>query len=389
MTGAYAYTPEIWPPLAAAIFLAALGLYSWRRRDVPAARWLAICALITILWLLGIALEAAAVAPATRILWRKFTAACQVPAMTAVTCFVLEYSYPGRWLTRRNLTLLWLIPLLPMLLVAVSGGQLVYRILEVGPAGNVVLRLTTLGLVVVTYGIGLVLINVTALLWLFIRSPQHRWPAALMIFSQIVARGLYVANVANPSGRFPVDPVVAGIVLGWIIYAIALFGFRIFDPSPAARRQLCSRCAGRRGVRRRLAGAEPEPGRGGHFRCQHRRCSRQTWQQLAPSQEALPALFDAGEASRDLALAAPELPEMVFGSGAGARHYAPALSVLRDARGLILGHLLILRDVTEERRAQARSWNSSARWPRCRNASGWPVSCTTASDRCSATPASR
>ena len=33
MTGAYAYTPAIWPPLAAAIFLAILGLYSWRRRD--------------------------------------------------------------------------------------------------------------------------------------------------------------------------------------------------------------------------------------------------------------------------------------------------------------------------------------------------------------------
>jgi hypothetical protein len=38
MTGAYAYTPEIWPPLAAAVFVAALGLYSWRHRDVPAGK---------------------------------------------------------------------------------------------------------------------------------------------------------------------------------------------------------------------------------------------------------------------------------------------------------------------------------------------------------------
>ena len=32
MTGAYAYTPDIWPPLVAAVFLAAIGLYAWRRR---------------------------------------------------------------------------------------------------------------------------------------------------------------------------------------------------------------------------------------------------------------------------------------------------------------------------------------------------------------------
>ena len=45
---------------------------------------------------------------------------------------------------------------------------------------------------------------------------------------------------------------------------------------------------------------------------------------------------------------------MMFGSGAGARYYAPSLSVLEDARELLLGHLLILRDVTEEKRVQAK-----------------------------------
>ena len=67
MTGAYVYTPAIWPPLAGAIFLVALGLYNWRRRDVRAARLLALNSLFGVLWLLGLALEAAAVAPATKI----------------------------------------------------------------------------------------------------------------------------------------------------------------------------------------------------------------------------------------------------------------------------------------------------------------------------------
>ncbi len=42
------------------------------------------------------------------------------------------------------------------------------------------------------------------------------------------------------------------------------------------------------------------------------------------------------------------------GSGAGARHYAPALSTLRDFRGLLMGYLLMLRDVTDQKRAQAQ-----------------------------------
>ena len=67
MTGAYVYTPDIWLPLVGAIFLAAIGLYCWRRRSVPGALPLLAVSLFGALWLLGIALEAAAVAPATKI----------------------------------------------------------------------------------------------------------------------------------------------------------------------------------------------------------------------------------------------------------------------------------------------------------------------------------
>ena len=45
---------------------------------------------------------------------------------------------------------------------------------------------------------------------------------------------------------------------------------------------------------------------------------------------------------------------MAVGSGPGTRHYAPALSALRDFRGLLMGYMLMLRDVTEQTRAQAR-----------------------------------
>ena len=116
MTGAYVYSPAIWPPLVGAVFLAAIGLYCWRQRRVPAALPLAAVSLFGGLWLLGIALEAAAVAPATKIGWFRFQALWRMPTVTAGLCFVLEYAYPGRWLTRRNLSLLSIPVLLDILL---------------------------------------------------------------------------------------------------------------------------------------------------------------------------------------------------------------------------------------------------------------------------------
>jgi hypothetical protein len=68
MSGAYVYTPTISPPLVAAVFLAAISLYAWRRRrDVPSALPLVAAWLFRVLWLVGIALEQAALDPATKI----------------------------------------------------------------------------------------------------------------------------------------------------------------------------------------------------------------------------------------------------------------------------------------------------------------------------------
>jgi len=56
--------------------------------------------------MVGISLEIAAVDASAKIFWIKFQTAWLLPSATAVTCFLLEYAWPGRWLTRRNLVLL-------------------------------------------------------------------------------------------------------------------------------------------------------------------------------------------------------------------------------------------------------------------------------------------
>ena len=50
------------------------------------------------------------------------------------------------------------------------------------------------GLILTAYGVGLVLVNTAILLWVFLHSPQHRWPVALMLGGQLASRALYIAR---------------------------------------------------------------------------------------------------------------------------------------------------------------------------------------------------
>jgi len=117
MRGAYAYTPYLWPMLASAVFSLALGIYAWRRRGVPGALPFAIMELFAMLWSLGAAFELAAVEDGTKIFWFKFQATLILPTTTAELCFALQYTRLGRLLTRRNLALLSILPVINIILI--------------------------------------------------------------------------------------------------------------------------------------------------------------------------------------------------------------------------------------------------------------------------------
>jgi len=76
-----------------------------------------IASLFAAAWAIGSLLEAAAVELGTKIFWFKFQAVVQLPMIVATTCFVLEYAWPGRWLTRRNLALLFFPALVGIVMV--------------------------------------------------------------------------------------------------------------------------------------------------------------------------------------------------------------------------------------------------------------------------------
>ncbi len=345
MTRAYAYTPAIWLPLAVGVFMAILGLFSWRRRSVPGAQPFAVACLFAMLWLAGIVAEVAAVAAATKFAWIRFQVVWSAPALTAMTCFALEYASPGRWLTRRNLLLLSIPSLLALFLILTNDlHHLMW--LEPSPDGPFP-PLRGIGTWIFTgYGLGLVLVNVSVFIWLFVRSPEHRWPVALMMFGQVMSRALYTLDlVAGDAGARP-EPFILAVAIPFGIYGIALFGFRIFDPLPAARR------------------AAIEQMRGGMVVLDTR------WQVLSLNAAARSVLgvsssHARGKTLQELLPAHPDLQmrlaqmarmptEISLGVGPEARYHALDLSRLEDHRGLIIGYLLLLHDVTEQRQAQAQ-----------------------------------
>jgi PAS domain S-box-containing protein/LPXTG-motif cell wall-anchored protein len=351
MTGAYVYTPAIWPPLLGALLLAATGLYSWRRRRVPGALPLCVGALLGAAMLVGMAFEVAAVSPSAKIGWYKLVMPIGLASATAFTCFTLEYTRPGRWLSPRNLVLLGIPPLLCLLLALVDDARLLVRTTGVRPDGTVLIANTLLGTAFVAYLWGLVLVNAAAFLWLFARSPQHRWPVAIMLAGQLANRAFYFLDIAGLSVPLPFAPAVLAVVVPATAYAIALFGFRIFDPLPAARLVVIEQMQA--GVvvfdtRSRVQSLNPAAER--ILGIPAARARGKTWNQVAPAAGHLLDPAKAGTHSGE----ARELPEIEFEGGSQARIYSPALSPLTDPRGLLAGRLLVLRDVTGQKQAQAQ-----------------------------------
>jgi PAS domain S-box-containing protein len=339
----YAYSPYIWPSLATISALILLAVYSWRRRQVPGALPFAVGSLFAAIWAAGALMEVSALDPSTKLFWFKFHGAVQLPAVTAITCFVLDYTWPGRWLTRRNLVLFSLPPLLFLALILTSGfHRLAWRGFTFD---ETVIPLRGPGTwFFLAYGYGLGLVNIVLFTWLWLRSPPHRLPVVIMLTGQIGARAIYLLETVKVIHfELPLDPLVLGCVD--LVYAIALFGFRIFNPVQLARQTVVAQM--REGMivldlQGRVASLNPAA------------------QVMlgAPDSRYLGRLFEDvvpeySQANEDYSTAGLEPIEIYRQTGAGDRCYSLERSSLKDWRGVEIGRLLLLHDMTEQKRAQA------------------------------------
>jgi PAS domain S-box-containing protein len=345
MNWSYAYDTHVWPALVTIAGAILLGGYAWRHRNMPGASFFAISCLLAIIWVAGSIGQAIAIDIPARIFWFKFQGVWQLPTLTCVTCFVLGYAGFGRWLTRRNLIFLTIPPLL-FLLLAVTNDyhHLTWKGFQtdefVGPIRGIA------NWVVVSYGYILCIVNIVVLLRLAARSPQYRWPVAIIFLAQIDAYTIYMLNAVKTGFLNPPEWIFLMFLLPFSMYALALFRFRVFDPVPLARSAVIEQMHEGMLVLD-LNGRVVDLNR----------AAKVMLREIAPRlrgrylTEMLPADFHNPS---QLDRTAVVQSEISLGTGNAARHYNLNLRPLTAGRGEVVGQLLLLHDITERKLAQTK-----------------------------------
>ncbi len=330
------YTPYNWPAIALVVFLAVLAIYGWRRRSVPGALPFVALMICGIMWALDSALEYASKDLGTKVLWAEFQSVWQVPTTAAGLWFALEYADLRRWLVRRNFVLL-AAPSLLWLLLALTNNT--HHLLWSGFSveGVIHLRYNTTAWILLGCAYLLATMTVLVFAWLFWRSPLHRLPVALCLFGQLVVRAVYALDRSGLLPVLPVDAFVLTFSVPASMYALALFRFRLFNLIPIARGTVIDQ------MREGMLVLDGE----------------QRILDLNPAAERILGVSAARARGGHLADLLPgrglgEQSEITLGTGEATRHYAIHHSALNDRRGLPVGDLVLLDDVTRQKHAQSQ-----------------------------------
>lgn len=344
MSWSYSHDPQLWPSMAIVGLTCVLGVYSWRRRHEPGALPFAVACLFATFWALGSVLEISATDPSAKVAWYTFKAVWLLPTVCAITGFVLQYASLGRWLTRHVVLGLFVLPSVLFATLVVTNGSHHAVWPELAVAATVYAPSTgVVGWAALGYHTMLGLFNLAVLVRLFLLSNQHRPPVGLMIVGQVVARAAFSFEIVGHQSFLTADPEIAAVGLPFSLYAVALFGFHVFDPVPRARAAAIEQMREAMLVldpQERLVYANPAAERllgSSLATLQGRRGS-----DLLP-QGAIPANGGEPGWSASFHVGSPDV----------GRDFAVTSTVLTDSIGQPLGRMLLARDVTHEHRAQA------------------------------------
>ena len=340
MTSSYEYTPYIWPMVTAMGLTAVVGIYSWRHRSVPGATGLAFMMFIWSLKLMATTLGLTAGELPTKLFWFQIERFCLLPATAAGLVFALEYAGLDAWLNRRTLTLL-AIPAL--LLIPLTFTNNAHHLIWTRMWFDGRIRFNPGVLVYPLWGYGLLLgaATIAIFIWLCIRSPLHRWPVGLILLNMFTSRILFYLTEAGLNPVKSLDLADMAVILICPVYFVALFHFRMLQVVPVARNRVIdqmrdgmlvldaqARIADLNGAAQELLGVAR---------------SKVVGREITQVLGAYPNLVE-------LVLGPASIEDEVWLSDA--RCYRVHISPLSNRRGFELGKLILLYDISEEKRTQ-------------------------------------
>lgn len=342
------YTPYLWLLAVSSAVIAILMVYAWRHRTVLGAAPFAATMLLVTICTVGNALEVAGADLPTKSFWANVQYLGYAGTPVGWLVLALQFTGRGHWLTRRRLAVLAIIPLITQVVVWTNDlhGLMRHHIYldTSGPFPAVGKMYGHWYWVHFAYGYACLFLSVFFLAQMLPRVPwlHRRQIQALLI-------GLILPILANVSYIFRLNPIrwmdltpvmfgVAGVIVAW-----GLFRWWLFDIVPVARSMVIESMGdgvllldGQDRIVDLNSAAQGIIGR--------------------PAEEAV------GRAAAEVLETWPGLSELCcrtppahaeLATGTG-RFYDARLLPLADAHGRPVGRLLVLRDTTKRRQAQAR-----------------------------------
>jgi PAS domain S-box-containing protein len=347
------FTPYIVLLIVAGIASLALAALAWVQRRTAGARALAVLMLAIAVWALGYACELGSGSLSAKVAWAKVQYLGIVVVPVAWLAFVLGYTGRSGWLSARIISLALVLPMATLLLTWTNEAHhLVWKsvsLAEVGEGTPGWRAVYGWGFWVHTaYSYLLLLLSTLLLLYSLVRSMHlYRAQAATLLLGAAVP---WMGNVVSISGILPVPldltPLgfsLAGLAIGWV-----LFRTKLRDILPLARDAVVESLPA--GVvvldsRNRVIDLNPAAQR--ILGCE---ASHIVGLVL---DEALAVHSELVEQCRTMS--DPESESVVginVNGGPDIRLYAVHISPLYAHSGQSTGRLVVLRDVTDQKRAE-------------------------------------
>ena len=220
------------------LITASLTIFVWYQRYVQIRITFFVLLLAITEWTFTALLEVSAVEPTAKILWSKIEYLGIATVPTLFLMFVLTYSYLEKFLTRRNMILLGMMPLVTIVMAFTNDF---HHWLWSSYNFNDSLNIMTYGHGIwfwlnVIYSYLLILAASIILIWDILRFPnlykRQAWGIILAAIFPWISNAVYIFKILSyPS----LDWTSVGFSISCLFFFLVLFKFHLLDLVPIAR----------------------------------------------------------------------------------------------------------------------------------------------------------
>jgi PAS domain S-box-containing protein len=343
-------SPYILPLIISSIIASSVAVYVWERRATASgAIALALLAFACAEWSLGYALEIAGADLPTKIFWGKsqYIGIGTIPLLWAI--FAYSHSSPGTRITRRNIILLSIVPLITLILAFTTERHgLIWKSIRIETMGRFSALQVTHGLwfwIYWLYSYVLLAVGTIFILRSFNRMKGLLRRQNLVLLIAVLTP--WLGNLLYVSGLSPIpnlDITPFAFTISVAVFALGIFRWKMVNLAPVARDLV---------VEKMPDGMIVLDAQGNVV-------------DINPAlQKALriSASQAIGQRSKDLFSAWPYLvekyenlleaqDEIVFGESEAQTWYELRMSPLVDNRDRLLGRVVTVRNITEKKRIE-------------------------------------